>query len=404
MTVEKWKSSIMGTEIDTRNSRSTKRPAATVSVSRRTALSTIAGGLSWPLLPGVAQASASRQLFLSSRGIKAGDKGGFRVSGFDNSGRVVFDIPTPGRGHVLAPHPRMPMAVLFARAPGTFARAIDFSRGKLIASFETPKDRHFMGHGAFSPDGKLLYATENDFANKHGVIGVYDVDKDFQRRGEFPSGGIGPHELRLAGDGNTLVICNGGILTHPSLPRVKLNRDTMEPSLVYLDRRDGRQIDKLGLPKALHQLSIRHMAISQNGVVAFGMQYAGPKSDHVPLVGVHEPGGSLKVFSGPDRIFRAMKNYCGSVEFDSTGSVIATSSPYGGIVAFWEAESGKFLSSVDIPAVCGVAPTPGPGKFVATSIHGGAVSIDAATGSSSKITGSSINAPGWDNHLVAATT
>ena len=35
--------------------------------------------------------------------------------------------------------------------------------------------RHFFGHGVFSPDGKLLYATENDFEAARGVIGVYDV-------------------------------------------------------------------------------------------------------------------------------------------------------------------------------------------------------------------------------------
>ena len=403
MKVEKWKSSIQGVDMGASDSNTAMRPAASVSVSRRAALSAIAGGLGWPLLPGVVHAGASRRLFLSSRGLNAKDKGGFRVSGFDGAGRVVFDIPTPGRGHVLAVHPRMSLAILFARAPGTFARAIDFSRGTLVASFETPDDRHFFGHGVFSPDGRLLYATENDFANKRGVVGVYDVAAGFRRLGEMPSGGIGPHELRLAGDGNTLVICNGGILTHPSLPRVKLNRDTMEPSLVYQDRRDGRQIDELGLPKSLHQLSIRHLSISPTGVVAFGMQYAGPKTDLVPLVGVHEPGRPLRLISGPERILRAMKNYCGSVEFDATGSVLATSSPYGGILAFWEAESGRFLNSVNIPAVCGVTATPGLGKFVATSLVGSVVAIDSTTGRSRKITGGSIEASGWDNHLVAVT-
>ncbi len=301
------------------------RPKTSVAVGRRAALCAIAGGLAWPLVPGVARAGAGRRLFLSARGLNAEAKGAYRASGFDGAGRVVFDIPIPARGHALAVHPHKPVAVLFARGPGTFARTIDFARGTLIASFETPADRHFFGHGAFSPDGTLLYATENDFARGRGVIGIYDAATGFRRLGELATRGIGPHELRVAG--NTLVIGNGGILTHPDKPRAKLNRDTMKPSLVYIDRRDGRRIAELSLPASLHQLSIRHLSIGPRGAVAFGMQYQGPSADSVPLVGIREPGGPLRPFAEPEWITRAMKNYCASVEFDATGSVVAATSP-----------------------------------------------------------------------------
>ena len=384
------------------DSSSAARPKPSIAVGRRSALSAIAGGVAWPLVPGIARASAGRRLFLSARGLNAKAKGGYRVSGFDGAGRVVFDIPMPARGHGLTVHPRKPIAVLFARGPGRFARAMNFARGTLIASFETPDDRHFFGHGAFSADGKLLYATENDFAHGRGVIGIYDAATGFRRVGELATGGIGPHELRAAGD--TLVIGNGGILTHPDLPRVKLNRDTMKPSLVYIDRRDGRRIAELRLPGSLHQLSIRHLSIGPRGAVAFGMQYQGPPADLVPLIGIREPGGTLRTFAGPERIVRSMKNYCASVEFDATGSVVAASSPYGGVVAFWEASSGRFLTSVEVPAVSGVAAISGTGRFVATSLLGGAVVIDATTGVRRKIGGPSMDAIGWDNHMVAVTT
>ncbi len=394
--------------MSTIDSISAARPKTSVAVGRRAALSAIAGGLAWPLMPGVARAGADRRLFMSARGVRAGTKLDHRASGFDGAGRVIFDIPIPARAHGLAVNPRKPVVVLFARRPGTFARAIDFARGTLIAAFETPADRHFYGHGAFSPDGKLLYAAENDFANQRGVIGVYDAAQGFRRRGELQMRGIGPHEIRVAGDGNTLVIGLGGIMTHPDQPRVKLNLPTMKPSLVYLDRRDGKRISEVRLPASLHQLSIRHLSIGPKGAVAVGMQYQGPRSDLVPLVGVHEPGRPLRPFSGPERIMRSMNNYCASVEFDATGSVVAATSPRGDVIAFWEAESGRFLSSADIPGVCGLTAIAGPGKFVATSLRGGdkggVFAIDAVSGISRKITSHAIEGTLWDNHLVAATT
>src|SRR5690606_30895384 len=110
----------------------------------------------------------------------------------------------------------------FARRPGTFALVIDVVHGRILYRIASAESRHFYGHGAFSSDGRLLYATENDFAGERGVIGIYDAADGYRRAGEIPSYGIGPHELRLLADGTTLAVANGGILTRPDLPRVKL--------------------------------------------------------------------------------------------------------------------------------------------------------------------------------------
>ena len=83
----------------------------------------------------------------------------------------------------------------------------------------------------FSPDGALLYATENDFDNAAGMVGIYDARAVSSAIGEFPTHGVGPHELLLLDDGATLAIANGGIETHPDFGRAKLNIATMKPSL-----------------------------------------------------------------------------------------------------------------------------------------------------------------------------
>ena len=135
-------------------------------------------------------------------------------------------------------------------------------------TISSAEGRHFFGHGVFSPDGALLYATENDFDNAAGMVGVYDATDGFRRIGEFPTHGVGPHELLLMADGRTLAIANGGIETHPDYGRAKLNISTMKPSFVLIDRCDGDLTGSMNWRAGQHQLSIRHWrSMAPAGVV-----------------------------------------------------------------------------------------------------------------------------------------
>ncbi len=371
-------------------------------IDRRTLLlagGLLAGGtLGLPLSPG---AASPGRLYLSAR---AGNGGRYRVAAFDASGAPAFDLDLPGRGHSLAVSPDRRTAVLFARRPGRFALAIDLARGRLAAEFTTPGDRHFYGHGVFSRDGRFLYASENDFQGERGVIGIYDADKAYQRAGEIASHGIGPHEIALLSDGATLVVANGGILTRPGLPRVKLNLATMAPSLCYVHRRDGRLLRERRLPAKLHRLSIRHLAVGRDDTVAVAMQYEGPRGDLVPLVALHRPGAPedapLPALEAAPGAWRAMKQYCGSVCFDSGGRLLAVSAPRGNLVTFWDVAAGVHLSSVRVNDGSGVAPGERPGEFLASSGHGGVAVIDAWSGKTTPLDGAFVETGRWDNHLA----
>ena len=292
----------------------------------------------------------------------------------------------------------------FARRPGRFALVLDLVQGVVVRRLESPPDRHFYGHGVFSRDGRLLYATENDFGGERGVIGVYDAARGYSRMGELPSHGVGPHEIALLSDGTTLVVANGGIATHPDLPRVNLNLPTMAPSLCYIDRKKGRLLQELRLDPALHQLSIRHLAVGPDDTIAVAMQYEGPQHDRIPLVALQHGSGRLRLLKTPSAVLRAMKNYCGSVCFDPSGRTIAVSAPRGGLVTFWNAESGRFLASAGVPDGCGVAPGAGPGAFLASSGQGGVAEIDARSGAAQPLALDGLETVRWDNHLVAART
>src|SRR5690606_30904222 len=110
------------------------------------------------------------------------------------------------------------------------------------------------------------------------------------RIGEHPSYGVGPHELLLHPDGETLVIANGGIRTHPSHDRDNLNVDTMQPSLAYVDRNTGALLEQHYMPADFHQSGIRHMDVNAEGLVVFVMQFEGEPFMEVPLIGTHRRG------------------------------------------------------------------------------------------------------------------
>ncbi|AFL72249.1 DUF1513 domain-containing protein [Thiocystis violascens] len=186
-------------------------------------------------------------------------------------------LELPLRGHGLCRHPGKPdHVVCFARRPGDRLWEIDLKRGAITADVPADEGHYFFGHGVFSHDGTRLYTTENRYRDSTGLVRVRDA-QDYRVLDEMPSGGIGPHDVRLLSDGRTLAVANGGIETHPDLRRRKLNLATMDPSLAYLDSASGRILEQHRLPH--HQLSIRHLGVGASGTALVTC----PKSNLVTL-------------------------------------------------------------------------------------------------------------------------
>lgn len=369
-----------------------------MAIDRRSLFGALLAGLALP--PAFAKADVlPMRLYLGARRTK---EGAFRVSAFTAQGVSHFDVALPGRGHSFAVRPDGAVAVHFARRPGRFARVLDLTDRQVLGDIAAPEGRHFYGHGVFAANGALLYATENDYEAERGVVGVYDASAGYRRLGELSSHGVGPHDMRLLSDGVTLAVANGGIATRPDLPRVKLNLPTMAPSLVYLDRRDGRLLEEVRLAPELHQLSIRHLAVGAGDRVAMAMQYEGPFGDPVPLVALHRRGEQPLLLEASRPVLRRMKQYSGGAAFDRAGRVLAVSAPRGNRLVFWDALEGRFLSSVDLADGCGIAPAEAPGQFLASSGVGGVIVVDAASGTSRRLDSDFLDASQWDNHLMAA--
>lgn len=299
---------------------------------------------------------------------------------------IVFSLPLPGRGHAAAAHPTRPEAVAFARRPGTYAIVIDCVTGLEIARINAPHGRHFYGHGTFSPDGSTLFTTENDFSAASGVVGIWDAQDGFVRIGEISSGGVGPHDVKLMPNGRSLVVANGGIETHPETGRLKLNIPTMRSNLSYLGF-DGEVLDQLVLDSSHQRNSIRHLAVSSDGTVAFAMQWQGDVAASLPLLGTHRRDiDRLTLFEGAS--VRRMNGYLGSVAFSKNGARIATTSPRAGRIQ--EFDGVDLVEEASIEDVCGVVAVE-TGFFTTTGM-----------GRATKPTGQEVSHPiAWDNHLIA---
>ena len=351
----------------------------------------LASVLAASAVPSLTWADAGSPAFLAAA---REPDGTFALFGLTVGGLDTFRIPLPTRGHAAAGHPTAPEAVAFARRPGTFALVIDCVSGRVLFRLEAPQGRHFYGHGVFSADGDTLYTTENDYGTGQGVIGLWQRSAGYQRIGEMPSFGIGPHDiLRLPGT-DTLVVANGGILTHPDSDRETLNPDTMMPNLSYLNA-SGQIQDIVMLDPALHQNSIRHLAAGTDGTVAFAMQWEGDPTLFPPLLGLHKRGSAPVLAMAPDGVHRRMKGYAASIGRSGDGAQVAITSPRGGLACLFGID-GSYAGLVDRADICGIGS--GSDGFVVTDGLGGVATIRdgafAALG---------VRDRAWDNHLIRLT-
>ncbi|WP_298838211.1 DUF1513 domain-containing protein [uncultured Roseobacter sp.] len=342
----------------------------------------LAGMLAAGLMPRPTWAEAGGPVCLSA-GMKRG--GGFVLCGLDASGQITFEVPLPARGHAAAAHPTAAEAVAFARRPGTFATVLDCISGRETARLQAPPGRHFYGHGTFSADGELLFTTENDFEAARGVVGVWHARKGYARIGEYGSGGTGPHDIRLMPDGQSLVVANGGIETHPDTGRTRLNIPTMRPNLTYLHP-DGKILDRVEPGGELSKNSVRHLAVSGTGTVAFAMQWQGDLTADRPLLGIHDRTTGITGFL-PGASVRRMHGYLGSVAITADGGSVTVTSPRAGLVQNFR--DGNLVSEVALQDVCGVA------------VSDAGFMLTCGTGLAKPASGVGLVHPiAWDNHLV----
>ncbi|MCB9993215.1 MAG: DUF1513 domain-containing protein [Hyphomicrobiaceae bacterium] len=358
--------------------------------SRRTFLKSAGAGFALSLSARGAEVFAATDAVFATA---ARDEGGNFIAALLNErGDLISTIGLPGRGHDITRCPATGRYVAFARRPGTFAVVFDPNSGA-AQTITSPDGRHFYGHGVFTPDGRLMFATENQIDGAAGKLGIYDATDRFRRIGEWDTGGIGPHDLLLSADGKLLCVANGGIETHPDFGRQKLNIPTMKPSIVWIDIESGHIVARHDLPPEQHKLSLRHLAMGEGGHIYFGAQDQGDLVEAMPLIGHVHPHEELSWLPVRESDLRLLKGYVGSIAFSRSGEVCVTS-PEGGAALVLDPD-GTVRSRIDRDAICGAAPA-GTG-FVLSSGPGDWLTVDKGTSSDP------LRSPiEFDNHIFAS--
>jgi hypothetical protein len=335
------------------------------------------------LLPRLTWADVGHPAFLA-----AGRRGeDFYLHGLSGSGESLFRIALPGRGHAAAAHPTRAEAVAFARRPGTFALVIDCATGATRHQLTPPDGMQFNGHGAYSLDGSLLMTSEVIAETAEGRVGLWATAR-YTRLTDWPSHGIGPHEIKRLPDGR-LAVANGGIRTDP-VDRTKLNVPEMAPNLTLLAE-DGNLLDQMDLPD-LHQNSIRHLALL-GGTIAFAMQWEGDPSEPVPQLGLWTPGSAPVLCPPPEAEAFTLQGYAGSIA--ATADRILITSPKGGALMLFD-RKGNHIATHHRADLSGAATS--AGAFTVTDGGGAIWSAD-----DSGLTPLATGGTQWDNHLVALT-
>jgi hypothetical protein len=321
-------------------------------------------------------------------------EGDFCVLLLKADGSIVREVPLSARGHDIAYHRPSGRVAVFARRPGAFGVAFELDKNTPPHIFTPGDGRHYYGHGGFSQDGRLLYASENDIEGERGVIGIYDVARGYKKIGEHPSYGIGPHEIMLLADGKTIAVGNGGIDTVPGAWRAKLNLDTMQPSLAFVDAESGKLIAKHEMSGDLKSLSIRHITQDKTGLVWFGGQWEGSPSETPQIVGSAGLDREMKLVDAPGG-GKDLRGYIGAMAVSSDGRFIAASAPKAGHVLYVDSETSKVVGKSNLKDVCGLA-SEGEHDFAASSGFG---VLRYETAQAGTISEHELQDIAFDNHL-----
>jgi hypothetical protein len=248
----------------------------------------------------------------------------------------LIDVGFLGHGVAVNPARRELAAVFEKKGPG--GCLVDLRAGEQLRPIPTAKNRQFYGHGAYSADGALLYATESVLDDGlRGVLVVRDANT-LEELGEVATFGTAPHDCQLLPDGRTMMVANGG---------GKIRSGAM-PSVVFLDVESEALLERIDLVE--ERFNAGHVARTAAGDVAVvsaprdGLPNPLRQLGGVTLVPRGKPPMAIK---RPTSTTDRMVGEALSVAiYEPERRVIATH-PYGNMVSMWRLDDGALLGTLD---------------------------------------------------------
>jgi len=277
-------------------------------------------------------------------------------------------IPLTFLGHGIAfdPRDRFRAAVFEKKGPG--ACLVDLRKRQVLRPIESPKNRRFYGHGAYSADGSLLYATESlmedDFA---GVLSVRDA-ASLRELGLVPTHGVSPHDCLLIDEGKTLVVSNGG--------------GPLEggdaPCVCYVELASGKLLDKVVLDSPLHNTG--HLALSVRGdlaVISAPRDGLPNPNDQLGAVSLRPLGGQVMTVKRPGTVVQRMLGETLSLTILEKSQTVVTTNPFGNLVSMWHLLDATFVGKIELPGPRGVCQSLDQEWFLVSHVLGHSVALTA---------------------------
>lgn len=261
-------------------------------------------------------------------------------------------IPMGFFGHGIAPDPVNPERISVFEKRGKGACEIDLKQGAVTRSIQTADNREFYGHGAYSPDGSLLYCTETIVEDDYpGVIAVRDA-ATHEYLGEFPSFGASPHDCRLIEGGKTMVVTNGG---GP--------KKGIAPSVTYIDIPSQKLLDKLEFER--DDINAGHLDITRTGGLAVVSAQRQGLPDKAPGgITLKLGNGEFRTLMKPWNIVKRLLGETLSVRIHEPTGVVGATTPAGNLLTFWDLETGELLRHYELQNPRGIELTQDGEHFV----------------------------------------
>jgi hypothetical protein len=276
----------------------------------------------------------------------------FAFARVDVAARRVGLTATTFLPHGVAVDPLDATRVVAFEKIGPGAAELDLKSGRVTRGIRPAEGRWFYGHGAFSPDGKLLYSTETVNARESGVIGVRDA-RTLAYLGEFPTFGENPHDCHLVDDGKVMVVTNGG---------GALGTD-MRPCVTYVEVPSQRLLEKLDLES--ERFNTGHLTLGgPQALVVVSAPRKGLTDQDLGAVSLRRGKERLRTMTEPAAVAARMLGEALSVEIHEPTGIAAVTHPNGGMVTFWSLADTKLLKVLDLPRPRGLALTRDGRRFI----------------------------------------
>ena len=240
---------------------------------------------------------------------------------------------------------------MFGHEPSNQSCEFDFKRKKLLRVQLAAEHHHFYGHGGYSPDGRFLYSTENNYEKDFGVINIRD-EETMKIVDQFSTFGTEPHEILFLSDGKTAVAANGGIRTRPDVEGGKKALGDLNSSVTWVDLGSKKLIQKTEIPSP--GMSLRHLAQLNPDLVAVAIQDKSFGTAPGGLIVLcHRTEGPQMLATDP-QLRKRMNHHTLSIRKISPYQ-FAVTSPNGSLVTFWNSRNGSLEKEISVPKASGLA-------------------------------------------------